>query len=520
MLGTLGGLAGLLAGAWLVRVLPDLLPGGLPRTDNIDLDWIVVAGAMAAALVTSTLFGLLPALQASRADAALAMKAAGERGSSGRSRGGSVLVVLEVALTLVLLASAGLLTRSFAHLQRVDSGFRPEHVLVAPLLLPPSRYPDAAHQIEIYDRLLESLSGRPEISAVGLGFPGPLKGNNASGTMTIEGWPASRKDQPTTQIAAVSGGFFKAMGIPLTAGRTFTNLDRDKAPGVAILNSAIAKRYWPGENVLGKRIKFDDDQKSPWSTVVGVVADTRQLGLGEDLPPIAYVPYQQFPLPFTNVAVRASAPDATVTALLRTSLSTLDRDLPLPTSRHFKRCSIDRCNPARFQAMFVGLFAVVALVLAAVGIYGLVSFTVGQRTREFGIRVALGARPSQIVWPVLRQGGALAIAGIALGLVGALMVTRLLSSLLFDVNAADPITFSTVALVLLGVALFAAYIPSLRAGRGRSAHRTSRVGRRSLTLQLEEHELRRRPRSNDDEALAIGRPGERRHNAVVKFVNA
>jgi putative ABC transport system permease protein len=234
---------------------------------------------------------------------------------------------------------------------------------------------------------------------------------------------------------------------------------------VAVLNATLARRYWRGENVIGKRLKFDNDPKSPWSTVVGVVADTRQLGLREDPPPIVYIPYQQFALPFTNLVVRSSAPEATVTALLRTSLSTIDRDLPFAEISTLQDVLDRSMDEPRFQTMFVGLFALVALALAAVGLYGLISFTVLQRTREIGIRIALGARPGQVLWPVIREGGALALVGIGAGLAGALAVTRLLGTFLFGVGATDPVTFASVAALLLGVALLATYIPSRRAAR-------------------------------------------------------
>jgi predicted permease len=465
VLGLVGGFIGLLAGGWLVRLLPHVMPEGLPRTDAIGLDWIVVVVSIAVALVTSVLFGLLPAWQASRASAAVAMKDAGDRGSSARRFGRSALVVGELALTLVLLASAGLLANSFVRLQRVDSGFKPEHVLVAALVLPQTRYPDGPRQTALYDRLLDSTSQRPELEVAGVGFPGPLKANNASGTLVIEGWPLSRKERPFSHISCVSGGFFAAMGIPLTEGRTFTERDRGGAPDVVILNAAVARRYWPGEPVVGKRLKFDNNPKTPWATVVGLVADTRQAGLGEDPPPVVYVPYQQFPLPFTNLVVRSRAPEATVTALLRTTLSTIDRDLPFAEFSTLQDVLDRSMDEPRFQTMFVGLFALVALALAAVGLYGLVSFTVQQRTREFGIRVALGARPAQVLWPVLRQGAVLAAVGIGAGLAGALAATRLLGAFLFGVGATDPATFAAVAALLLGVALLAAYIPSRRAAR-------------------------------------------------------
>ena len=463
VLGLAGGIVGLLVSSWLVVVLLQMLPRGLPRTDAIRLDTTVMLVTLAASIVTGMLFGILPALQASRTRAAQVMKESGERGSA-RARGRSALVVAEIALTLVLLAGAGLLANSFLRLQRVDPGFNPDQVTIAHLLLPQSRYRTAAQQTGLYRQLLEGLADRPELRAAGVGFPGPFRGASANGSFDVEGRPAaSRTDRPFAYFGTVSGGYFEAMGIPLLAGRTFLDTDTDGAPGVTIVSAAVARKYWPDESPIGKRLRFDDDPKAPWVTVVGLVGDVRQLGLATEPPPLLFFPYEQFPLPFTSVAVRSTLPPGTVTSLLRAQLAAIDPDLPFGDITPLKSAIDLNVDGPRFRAMLIGVFALLALLLAAVGVFGLISYTVTQRTREIGIRVALGAAPRQVLIPVVREGLVLALAGIAIGLAGAVVAARALSAFLFGVGISDPVTLGGVALLMLAVATLASYIPSRRA---------------------------------------------------------
>ena len=463
LMGLAGGAVGLLATLWLIGVLVRLLPEGVPRADNISIDLTVMAVTIAASIAASILFGILPALHSSRVDAAQALKQTGDRGSA-RSRGRSILVAGEIALTLVLLAGAGLLANSFIRLRSVDPGFTVEHATVADLMLPEARYPKGADQARLYRALLDRLATRPELQAVSIGFPGPLRGDNARGTFQLEDRPsASRNDQPYANLAAISGGYFAAMGIPLIAGRTFDDHDTSEAAPVGIVSAAFARKYWPGQNPIGKRLRFEDDPKAPWMSIVGVAADTRQLGLSEPPPPLLYVPHQIFPLPFTTVTVRSALPHPAVASLLNAQLAAVDPDLAfdhlVPLETHVRN-SLDE---ARFRTVAIGVFALLALLLAAVGVYGLISYTVTQRTREIGIRVALGASPGQVLAAVGRDGLIPALAGIAAGLAGAAIATRALSAFLYGVGTWDPATFSGVALLLLIVAAAATYIPSRRA---------------------------------------------------------
>ena len=464
VLGVAGGVSGLLLASWLIGLLLRIVPEGVPRVEEITIDWMVAGITLVTALGTGVLFGVLPAVQASRSDAAAAMKDSSERTSAARAKGRSVLVIAEIALTLVLLTGAALLTNSFLRLQRVDSGLRPDHVNVMSLAIPQARYPTAASQTQLYSRLLEGLSARPEVQAVGVGFPGPLRGNNASGAFFVEGRQSTtREDRPYANIGSVSGGYFAAMGIPILAGRMFTEADREDAPPVAIVSVALGRKYWPGESPLGKRVRFDNDE--PWMTVVGVAGDVRQLGLEQAPPPILYLPYQMFALPFTNLAVRGAAPDAAIASLMRAQIRTVDPDLPpgeMATLHTILNRSVEE---PRFRTLLLSAFAVTALLLAAVGVYGLISYSVTQRTREIGIRIALGARPGQVIAPVIREGLMLALGGLAVGLAGAFIAARVLSRFLFGIGASDPVTFAGVSILLFAVALMASYIPSRRAMR-------------------------------------------------------
>jgi putative ABC transport system permease protein len=351
-------------------------------------------------------------------------------------------------------------------LQRVDSGFQPENVTIVGLLVPTTRYPTAAAQTELYRRILEGLTGHAEIEAAGVGFPGPLRGDNASGTFMVEGRPADDPAElPFANIGSVSGGYFEAMGIPLVSGRTFSDSDSADAPPVAIVNAALARKYWPGEDAVGRRLRFGSGADTEWIRVVGVAGDARQMGLALEPPPVLYIPYPQFPLPFTTIAVRSAAPEATIASLVRAQLSAIDPELP-PGDIATLEGVLDRSvAEPRFRTLLISAFAILALALAAVGVFGLINYSVTQRTREIGIRMALGATPRQVLGPLVREGLILAGMGIAIGAMAALLLGRVLSSFLYGVESTDPPTFAAVSATLLVVAFVATYLPSRRALR-------------------------------------------------------
>ena len=463
-----GGLLGLLAAGWAVALLVAIIPENVPRIHEISVDARVAAASFVISLLSALLFGIVPSLQASRADASTVLRESGDRASTAgrkRARTRAALVVIEVALTLVLLVSAGLLANSFLRLQNTDPGFAADQVTLVEFPLPIGRYPDGKRQAAFYQQLLDRLARHGEIQSAAIAFPGPLQGHNATGSFAIEGTPnVNRADRPRASIGSVSPLYLKTMGIPLLAGRHFTDQDREPAPAVVIVNAAMAKKYWPGQDAIGKRLRFDET-KDEWQTVVGVAANSRNLGLDTEPGPLLYMPFHYFPLQFMSLVARSPGGTAAVSTAVRAEVHALDPELPIDSVRPLTEIVNESVAEPRFRTMLLGGFAVTALLLAAVGVYGLISYSVAQRTREIGIRVALGARPSQVVGPIVREGMGLALIGVALGLAGAAGATRLISTFLFGVKATDPLTFSAVATLLLLVALLASYIPSRRALR-------------------------------------------------------
>ena len=468
VLAVAGGLLGLLLAGWAVALLVAIMPDEVPRAGEIAVDASVALVSFAISLASALLFGIVPSFQASRADASTVLREGGDRGSTGgrsRARTRAVLVVLEVALTLVLLVSAGLLANSFLRLQNVDPGFAADDVVMVEFPLPQGRYPDGKRQAAFYQQLLDRLATRGELQMAAVAFPNPIEGQNARGSFFIEGKPTVDKaDKPRASIASVSPLYLKTMGIPLLSGRHFTDQDREPAPAVIIINAAMARKYWPGEDAVGKRARFDES-KDEWLTVVGVAANSRNLGLDTEPAPLLYLPFHYFPLQFMAIVARSPGGAGAVASVVRAEIRAIDPELPVERARPLKEVIYASVAEPRFRTMLLTGFAVTALLLAAVGVYGLISYSVAQRTREIGIRVALGARPRQVITPIVREGMTLASIGVALGLAGSFAATRLVASFLFGVDATDPLTFVAVATLLLGVALLASYIPSRRALR-------------------------------------------------------
>jgi putative ABC transport system permease protein len=467
LLGAVGGAAGLLLGDWAIALLLDVIPEGIPRVQQIGLDARVAAIAILVSFASALLFGVIPALQASRADTSLVLRDADRAATAGRHRARTRagLVVCEIALTLILLVSAGLLANSFVRLQRVDPGFNPDQVTLVALPVPQAKYPDGKRQAAFYQRVLEAVTRRPEIQSAAILFPSPIEGRNANGTFAIEGQPIlKRADRSTAAVGSVSQDYFRTLGIPILNGRTFTEQDREPAPAVAIINAALARRYFAGQDPLGKRVRFGDSGDD-WITIVGVVGDSRNVGLNEPPTPLLYFPYHTFPLAFMGLVVRSTAGSGVVASIVRSEVKRIDPDMPIDKIIPLRELLAESVAEPRFRTLLLTAFALMAVGLAAVGVYGLMSFSVAQRRREIGIRVALGARPRQVVLPVVREGMTLAVTGIALGLVGSFAATRLLAGFLFDVRATDPVTYFAVALLLFGVALLATYIPSRSAAR-------------------------------------------------------
>ena len=469
MLSLVGGATGLLIAVACVNWLVSLGPKTIPRVQEIAVDPRVIFFTLLISVFTSLLFGLAPALQASRPDLTDAFKEAG-RGSGGRHRNRlrSVLVISEVALSLVLLVGAGLLIRSFAKLNHVDPGFNPDEVLTMGVTLLPKKYPEDAQVASFYSQLLEQAATTPGVISAGAISDLPFFGSNTSDYFTIEGRPPiAKQDEPLTEYHVVTPRYFQSMGIPLLAGRDFAETDTKQAPNVVVINESFAQRHFAGENPLGHRIKLQGQERDPF-LIVGVVGNVRQLGI--DKPPTAevFVPFLQDPLSKTyqrsmTIIVRTKSDPGTVAGSLRTALTSLDKSLPLYDVKTMTEYLRDSLARRRFNLILLTAFGGVALVLAAIGIYGVISYGVTQRTTEIGIRMALGAEKGDVLRLVVRQAMIMALVGVAIGLLGSFALTRLLGALLFEVSVTDPLTFTAIALLLTFVALLACIVPAWRA---------------------------------------------------------
>lgn len=469
LLSCIGGAAGLLLAMWGMDLLVAAIPADIPRTGEIGMDKYVLIFTLGLTVLTGIIFGLVPALQASRTNLDETLKDA-TRGMSGglqRNRMRSVLVVSEIALSLVLLVGAGLLFQSFRRLLEVSPGFEADKVLTADVSLSDAKYPEKEQRAAFYHEALERIAAIPGVQSVGVVYPLPLGGSFEAYTFDIGGRPPFPPgQQPVSDRRVISPGYFQAMSIPVVKGRAFSEQDKTNAPSVTIINETFARRYFPGEDAVGKSIITGEGKTGIPREIVGVVGDVRHAGLDTETTPEYYVPYEQAPVGrLTVVARTASGNPTSIAAALRGSIVALDKEQPVYNIRPMTQLLDESVARRRFNMMLLGGFALLALVLASIGIYGVISYSVAQRTREIGIRLALGAQIADVIKLVLKQGLALAAVGLALGLLVSFFVTKLMSSLLFGVSATDPVTFGMVALILLFVALLACYIPARRASK-------------------------------------------------------
>jgi putative ABC transport system permease protein len=461
-----------------MRALVGIMPANTPRLEGVFLDRVVLGFTLLISMASGLIFGLIPALQTAQPDTSEMLKEGG-RGSSGgpaRHRARALLVVSEVSLALVLLIGAGLMMKSFFRLLDADPGFSSDRVLVMVVSLPEARYDQPAKSRAFFEQVLERLDGTPGIEARGITTP--LLGGWQTG-FRVEGQPEPPPGQgPSTDIARVGGDFFQVMGIRLIRGRTFTEQDREGQPLVCIVDETMARTYWPGEDPIGKRLHLGggghDQPEKPWLTVVGVVAHVKNYGVDQESRVETYVPALQDPIGFAVVVVKTSAETAGVTSAVRAAVQAVDKDVPVFSTRPLAEIVADSRAPKRLSAQLLAGFAVLALLLAAIGIYGVMSYSVTQQTREIGIRVALGAQRRDILKMVVGQGMALAAIGVALGLAMALSLafglTEVLSTVLFRVSRTDPPTYALVPVVLTLVALAACYVPARRALRIEPMH--------------------------------------------------
>jgi putative ABC transport system permease protein len=469
MLSIGGGVAGLLIAVWGVKWLVSMGPTTIPRVHEIAVDPRVVCFTLLISVATSVIFGLAPALQASKPDLTDALKEGG-RTSAGlhRNRLRSMLVISEVALSLVLLIGAGLMIRSFAKLSRIDPGFNPDGVLKMGVSLLVSKYPDDERVASFYSQLLEQAAATPGVVSAAAISDLPLFGSNTSDNFTIEGRPpVAQQDQPIIEYHIVTPRYFESMGIPLLAGRDVAWTDTKQAPNVVVINEAFAERHFAGESPMGHRISLQGQERDPL-LIVGVVGNVRQLGLDRKPVSEVFVPYLQDPLSKNyqrsmTIVARTNSDPGAVAGSLRAALTSLDKSLPVYDLKPMTEYLSDSLARRRFNLILLTAFAGVALVLAAVGIYGVISYGVTQRTHEIGIRMALGAEKADVLRLVVRQGMVMALGGVAIGLLASFALTRLMESLLFGVSVTDPLTFTVIALLLISVALLACIVPALRA---------------------------------------------------------
>jgi predicted permease len=468
LLAAVGGALGWLLAHWGVPLILAISRDAIPRASEIGLDTSVLGFTIGVAVLTGLLFGLAPAWAVSRADVQVVLKGAGRGTTGGRSLLRQGLMVAEVALTLVLLVGAGLLLRSFHSLQQVDAGFTPARVLSFRLELPWRKYATEEQQLAFYQSLEEKLRALPGVQEVGFGSQFPLGGGGWQPKFMIEGQPAlPPHERPSMEVMVASPDYFRALGIRLLRGRYFTDEDlrlfnekrrREASQNVIIVDEEFARRYWPNEDPIGKRVR-SDPAWGPAVTVVGVVARVKLKGLSEQSGSVqAYLPGNG-----GAVVIKATVEPEKLAAAVRQQVHALDPEQPIYDVRTMTERLADSLAPERLNLTLLGLFAAVALLLASVGLYGVISYAVTQRTRELGLRMAFGAQSRDVLTLVLGQGMMLAIVGVALGLMGALALTRVMESMLFGVSATDPLTFVVIALLLICVSLLACLIPARRA---------------------------------------------------------
>ena len=464
LLALAGGAAGVILARWGLDLLLALAPSTLPRTSDIQLELAVLIFTLVLSVLTGVIFGIAPALLAAHTDVQEGLKQGARGSTDARGRLRSALVIIEVAFALVLLGGAGLLARSFMRLTNVDPGFVPEHATVLRLALPEKKYEKPEQQLAFADALLARLRVLPGVKAAGLTHSLPLISDWVLG-FKIEGRPEiPPSDLPSTNYYSVTPDYFRAMGIRLIRGRLFNAHDDSHAPRVAIINETLARQFFPNEDPLGKRILVTNGP-DVWRQIVGIVADIKQYGVDKETTSQTYEPYAQYPFRSLNVVLRTAGSSTMLTGMLRPAVYATDKDQPVGTIQPLEEILGATMAKQRFAMILLVVFSVVALIIAAVGIYGVMAYSVVQRTGEFGIRMALGAQRSDVLRLVLSHAGKLIGLGLLIGFGATILTSRIMGSMLFQTSAHDPLTFSLTILLLATVALAACLLPARRATR-------------------------------------------------------
>ena len=484
LLSLVGGILGLLIANWCIDFILYISPDAIPRAREISLDWRVLAFTIGLSFLTGMLFGLVPALQSGVVDVHETLKETG-RGTTGRHLLRSSLVIVEVATTLMLLIGAGLMIRSFYRLQNVNPGFSYARLASFTVSLPEKKYVTEDQTIDFFKRLLENIRALPGVEASAAASGLPLGNNGWQTSFIVDGQPIPPRDQtPLMEACTVTPDYFRAMNIPLLRGRYFTDQDnrsflagRDLSKleegerimaGInsIIIDQEFARRHWPNQDAVGKRIKLDRDERAPLVTVVGVVGRVKMEGLSQDSKRVqGYFPFWQLPNTEMTVILKATGDPDQLIASAREQVTRVDPDQPIWNIRTMDQIRDESVAPERLNLTLFSIFAGIALLLAIVGIYGVMSYTVTQRTHEIGIRMSIGAQQGDVFKMVMGHGMTLAMIGIAIGLVGAFALTRLMTAMLFGVTATDPATFAVLAILLTAVAMLACYLPGRRAAK-------------------------------------------------------
>jgi len=463
-----GGAIGLLIALWGTDALVAVSGDELPRAAGIGLDMRVLGFTLLVSLVTGVLFGIAPAIHASKTDLNEALKEGGRGGNEGarRNRLRSALVTAEVAIAVVLLTGAGLLLQSLWRMQKVDTGINTHNVISLELGLPDVRY-TASQQREFYRQLQTRLSNLPGVVSASAVYPLPLTNVGMSLSFEIEGRPLPRGDHPSASYRAVSLDFFRTVGMRIIKGRDFTERDDNPGPDVIAINQALADRNFPGEDPIGKRIRpsiqFESGKEPVWREIIAIVNNVKYRGPLKDAGPEYYVPESQIPFDSMVLTVKTAGDPRAIVGAVRDEVRAMDKDLPLYNIRTLDDYLSTAVAQPRLFAVLLAIFAGLALALTAIGLYGVMSYSVAQRTHEMGIRMALGARPANVLQLVVRQGMTVAGLGVGIGLLAALVTTRVMATLLFGIGARDPLTFSVIAIIIAGVALAACFAPARRA---------------------------------------------------------
>ncbi len=469
LLSLAGGLAGLFLSTWVVDLFVRLSPGNIPRLEEASVDLRLLGFTFAVSLLTGIGFGLLPAFHATRVKLNSSLKEGDTKSTSSRLRGRTrnVLIASEIALAQVLLVGAGLLVMTYVRASQIDPGFNSDRIMTAKIAPSAKKYPNAKAKAEFYSTVLDRLENLPGVQSVGMVMNLPLSGSSMNRGFRVEGRPEPRPDENVTMdYQVVSEDYFRALETPVLRGRSFTKADTETSERVIVINQAMARRYWPHEDPVGRRMAIGESrQDTSWRTIVGVVGDMRHASLSEEPVPTAFTSYRQDLESWPRMAfvIKAERDPSPLVTAVRTALVSVDPTQPVYAIQPMDKLLADAIAPRRFVMFLIGALALVALVLAAVGVYGVISFSVSERTHEMGIRIALGAGKMDVLALVLVQSLRIAVFGIAFGLLAAFALTRLMAGLLFGVTPTDPITFAAVAVLLGAVALVACYLPARRA---------------------------------------------------------